>query len=463
MVIAGMLACGTNDGHDSGDRNRTTGSYYPTLIFPADIPWEDSSAQALTGIDCEAAQISTLEFSFTVNGSSNGPHVYACQDHQANIKGVPVGTDIRVDVYAYNENHAAVLYGFETTDIRAGKATQGGDIEMKPVDETQPPDNDNDNQSQDADGDGFSPPEDCDDTNADINPDAVEIPNNDIDENCDGLFNDTSSMFYIGDGLDMGFVSILVSEFNMGSPIEEQGRRGDETLHRVRLTQDFFLQTTEVTQGQWRTVVNATAINGLDTNPSYFRNCGDDCPVESVSWYDVQLFIRALNEMYQGHYAFRLPTEAEWEFAARAGSYDAFNNGPITATGCGLDPVLDRVGWYCGNADVNYNGCVDATRYGGAACSGPHPIEERNYNAFDLFDMHGNVSEWCSDWYEGAYSHPAEPVVDPQGPSDGTERVYRGGSWSNGTVLCRSAARMVGSPSYRSRAVGFRLVADIVN
>jgi formylglycine-generating enzyme required for sulfatase activity len=457
MVIGGILACGTNDIHDFDDKNRTTGSYYPTLIFPVDIPREEFTTQVLTGIDCEAAQISTLEFSFAVNGSSNGPHVYACRDHQAHIKGVPVGTDVRVDVYAYNENHAAVLYGFETTSIQAGEVTQGGDIEMIPVEDTQP-DNENDNQVRDEDGDGFSPPEDCDDTNPDINPDAVEMPNNSIDENCDGQIFAASSMFGIGDGLNMEFITILVGEFDMGSPVEELGRRGDETRHRVRLTQDFSLQTTEVTQGQWRMVVNTAAINGLDPNPSYFRSCGDDCPVESVSWYDAQLFIRALNEMYQGRYVFRLPTEAEWEFAARAGSYDAFTNGPITATGCGIDPVLDRVGWYCGNADVNYNGCVDATRYGGPACAGPHSIEERNHNAFDLFDMHGNVSEWCSDWYEGTYSHPAEPVVDPQGPSDGTERVYRGGSWSNGTGLCRSAVRMVGSPGYRSRSVGFRLV-----
>jgi formylglycine-generating enzyme required for sulfatase activity len=457
VFILSICACGTDDTQNLENKIKTTGTYQATLIFPDDVPYKESIADALTGFDCDENHISTIEFTFMVNDSLHGPFKFVCQDHQAYIRGIPVGTDIRVDVYAYNENHAAVLYGFETTNIHAGQITEGGNIEMKPADENQP-NQDDDSQVRDEDGDGFSPPEDCDDTNADINPDAMEIPNNTIDENCDGQFSGTSSIFTIGDGLDMAFINIFAGGFYMGSPVEETGHRDDETLHRVRLTQDFSLQTTEVTQGQWRMVVNRAVNNGLDPNPSYFTHCGDDCPVESVSWYDVQLFIQTLNEMYQGRYEFRLPTEAEWEYAARAGSYLAFTNGPITITDCGFDSVLDAVGWYCGNSDVNYDGCYDASRYEGPVCAGPHPIAEKNDNAFGLNDMHGNVSEWCQDWYEGTYSYTTEPVVDPQGPSDGTERVYRGGSWSNAATFCRSASRMVGSPTYRSRAVGFRLV-----
>jgi formylglycine-generating enzyme required for sulfatase activity len=431
----GICACGTDNTHDSESRQSTTGTYQAALIFPGDIFREASTAQAVTGIDCEAVQISTIEFTFS--NSSHGPYVYACEDHEAHIKEIPAGTDIRVDVYAYDENHASVLYGFEITDIHAGQVTEGGEIEMKPVDENQP-DNDNDNQT-DADGDGFSADEDCDDTDAYINPDAEEIPDNNIDENCDGQTE--VSAFTIAD-FNMEFVRIPDGEFNMGSPLLEAGRRDDENLHRVRLTHSFYLQTTEVTQVQWRAVVNAATGTTLNLNPSYFTHCGDDCPVENVSWEDVQIFIDVLNTMYENAYEFHLPTEAQWEYAARAGSDTAFANGNIsTASGCNYDRNLDVMGWYCYNAD-------DST----------HEVAQKPPNGFGLYDMHGNVWEWCQDYY-GVY--PEGPSTDYEGPSSGSERTFRGGSWINGPNGCRSARRVGHEPNnYRRHYVGFRLVCS---
>ena len=441
-----ICACGANGTPDSVNKISTTGTYQPTLIFPPEIPREDSTAQALTGINCDAAQISTLEFSFDVSGSLNGPHKFACQDHQAYIQDIPAGTGVKVDVYAYDSKHAAVLYGSETTDIHADQVTEGGEIEMKPV--------------EDNDGDGFGAKEDCDDTNADVNPDAEEIPDNNIDENCDGQ-TDVSS--FTIDDMEMKFVRIPAGEFDMGSPPKEQGRYDNENLHRVRLTHTFYLMTTEVTQGQWRMVVNAAAGTHLSADPSYFTNCGDNCPVERVTWNEAQQFIQVLNNRYQGTYEFNLPTEAQWEYAAKAESDGSPPNDPITVIGCEIDPVLDPIGWYCGNSDVNYEGCSDYSDSGGPACAGTHPVAERNANALGLYDMHGNVAEWCHDYYEDNYSYTTEPVIDPQGPGGGTDRVRRGGSFYSEAVSCRPAYRGTGTPDLRYLGTGFRLVCSLLD
>jgi formylglycine-generating enzyme required for sulfatase activity len=403
--ISSLLACGTDETVFENKR-RTTGAYHPTLIFPNDTPHNESITNVLTGFDCNDNHISTIEFTFIGNDSSHGPSKFPCQDHQAYIEDIPAGTDIRVDVYAYDENQAKALYGFEITDIIAGQVTEGGEIDMQPIEDNQPPS-------------------------------------------------------FTLDDLGMEFVRIPAGEFDMGSPLVEPGHGDDENLHRVRLTRAFYLQATEVTQIQWRVVVNAAADTTLHPSPSYFADCGDDCPVTAVSWNEVQLFIQALNERYQGEYEFRLPTEAQWEYAARAGSDEATYNGPITVTDCGFDPALDPIGWYCGNSDVNYDGCMDLRDREGPACTGTHPVAEKLPNAWGLFDMHGNVTEWCSDWYEETYSYTTEPVIDPQGPSSGTERVNRGGDWAMPAHYCRSAYRISwADPVIRYRSIGFRLVCS---
>ena len=239
---------------------------------------------------------------------------------------------------------------------------------------------------------------------------------------------DWSTESTLTNSLGMTFNLIPSGTFTMGSPEGEPGRYSDETQHQVTLTQSYYMQTTEVTQGQWQTV--------MGSNPSFYSSCGSDCPVESVSWNDAQTFITALNALGEGTY--RLPTEAEWEYAARAGSTTAFANGPITVMDCSYDANLNAMGWYCYNSGNT-----------------THPVAEKQANAWGLYDMHGNVCDWCSDWYG---SYPAGSVVDPTGPSTGTGRVLRGGGWSNNAQRCRSASRGDLGPSYWYANVGFRLV-----
>ncbi len=261
--------------------------------------------------------------------------------------------------------------------------------------------------------------------------------------------NQTAEDKTIINSLGMEFVYIPPGTFMMGSSSDEPGSYSDETRHRVTLRGYYFLQTTEVTQGQWKAV--------MGSNPSYFKNCGDNCPVEQVSWDDVQEFIRKLNQRKDGN-VYRLPTEAEWEYAARAGSTTALTNGGITQTGCDHDSNLDLIGWYCGNSNVSYSGCFDTSGWGGTKCSGTHPVAQKQPNAWGLYDMHGNVWEWCADWYE---DYPPSAVTDPTGPSSGDFRVLRGGSWINYARFCRSAGRFDSVPSLRYGNSGFRLACTL--
>jgi len=219
-------------------------------------------------------------------------------------------------------------------------------------------------------------------------------------------------------GISFKMVRVTAGEFMMGSPANEPNRDNDETQHRVRISRDFWMGQTEVTQRLWKAV--------MGSNPSHFSNCGDDCPVESVSWNDCQDFIRKLNGMVSGG-NFRLPTEAEWEYACRAGT-----TGPYAGD-------LDAIGWYGKNS-------------GGKT----HGVGQKKPNAWGLYDMHGNVWEWCQDWY-GDY--PAGSVTDPSGPSAGSYRVLRGGGWDRSAGVCRSANRYGDVPGIRYFYYGFRLAA----
>jgi formylglycine-generating enzyme required for sulfatase activity len=232
----------------------------------------------------------------------------------------------------------------------------------------------------------------------------------------------------IKNSIGMEFVMIQPGKFMMGSPKNEPGRYEGEILHAVNLTKPFYMQTTEVTQSQWQAV--------MGSNPSSHKRCGNNCPVEQISWEDAQQFIRKLNQK-EGTKKYRLPTEAEWEYACRAGSETALPNGEITEDQCGRDPNLDTISWYCGNSQNTI-----------------HPVAEKMPNAWGLYDMLGNVQEWCQDWF-GVY--PYDEVTDPKGPKEGSYRVMRGGTWYSPARDVRCASRFGSPPHYRFQYIGLRL------
>jgi formylglycine-generating enzyme required for sulfatase activity len=214
------------------------------------------------------------------------------------------------------------------------------------------------------------------------------------------------------------FVQIDPGTYQMGST----GFSSDEQpVHSVTISESFYLQKTEVTQAQWAAV--------MGSNPSQNSSCGNLCPVENVSWTNIQAFIQALNAADPSA-EFRLPTEAEWEYAARAGT-----TGDYGGTG-----VLSQMGWYDGN--------------GGGTI---HPVAQKTANAWGLYDMHGNVWEWVQDWYSPSY-YSSSPSTDPTGPTSGSTRVMRGGSWNHPAAEARSANRQAHTPGSRYETVGLRLV-----
>jgi len=220
----------------------------------------------------------------------------------------------------------------------------------------------------------------------------------------------------------MKFVYISPGAFLMGSPTTEFLRYPNEKQHHVTLTRGFYMQTTEVTQKQWRTV--------MGYNPSLFKKCGDDCPVEMVSWDEVERFIKKLNRL-ENTRKYRLPTEAEWEYACRAGSATRFSYGND-------DEKLGEYAWYYDNSD-----------------SRSHPVGQKKPNPWGLYDMHGNVLEWCRDKYS---PYPDGAAIDPVGPSKGVAHSFRGGSWYVKPKIARSAFRYGYPTSIRARYLGFRLV-----
>jgi formylglycine-generating enzyme required for sulfatase activity len=221
--------------------------------------------------------------------------------------------------------------------------------------------------------------------------------------------------------LGMEFVLLPAGEFLMGSDYYEADER---PVHKVILSQPFYLGKYEVTQGQWLDVMGA--------NPSHFK--GDpQRPVERVSWHMVQEFIRRLNAR-EGHTAYRLPTEAEWEYAVRAGSTTQYSFGDD-------ESQLQHYAWYA----KNDRGTT-------------HPVGQLKPNAWGLYDMHGNVWEWVEDW-RGPYL--TGTAIDPRGPLTGTLKGYRGGGWGYGGTRCRSANRSYDAPSYVYGTHGFRLARNV--
>jgi formylglycine-generating enzyme required for sulfatase activity len=246
--------------------------------------------------------------------------------------------------------------------------------------------------------------------------------------------------------LGMKFVLIPGGNFQMGSPASEGFRSDDESSHSVQL-RPYYLGIFEVTQKEFESV--------METNPSFFAMTGVGRnkvrpkeapmhPVDSVTWNEAAAFCTKLSARTAEKvrkFSYRLPTEAEWEFACRAGTSSSLYYGEDVS------------------ADVaNFNGFAPLGK--GVAMSfirSTWMVGAYKANAFGLYDMHGNVAEWCADWYDADY-YRKSPKVNPTGPEQGEERVFRGGGWANTARACRSAARHHLPPDHSSYNIGFRLV-----
>jgi formylglycine-generating enzyme required for sulfatase activity len=219
-------------------------------------------------------------------------------------------------------------------------------------------------------------------------------------------------------GMKLAFIP--AGTFTMGSPPDERMRQDEERQRQVRISRPFRISVTEVTQAQWQAV--------MDMNRSAHQ--GEDLPVENISWRDAVEFCQRLSEKEGKRY--RLPTEAEWEYACRAGVSGAFSP----------DADLEEIAWFDDNS-------------GGQS----RPVGLKRPNAWGLYDMHGNVAEWCSDAY-GPYEGDGE-IVDPAGPEQGRGRVVRGGSWRGFPPSLRCAARSSAPESYQLPYIGFRVVKEL--
>jgi formylglycine-generating enzyme required for sulfatase activity len=226
----------------------------------------------------------------------------------------------------------------------------------------------------------------------------------------------------LGDGMKLELVLVPAGRFTMGSADAEDGRSSDERQHQVTLSRPFYAGKYEVTQAQFQKV--------MASNPSKYA--GDDRPVERVAWATAKEFCRRLGESTKT--AVDLPTEAEWEFACRAGTDMRYYAGQTKES-------LATAGWYTDNSDGT-----------------THPVGRKVGNSFGLYDMIGNVWEWCNDWY-GEY--PRDSVTDPGGPASGSQRIIRGGSWWSYSWKCRSAARDDFGVNSLDSTVGFRVVVRV--
>ena len=219
----------------------------------------------------------------------------------------------------------------------------------------------------------------------------------------------------------MTLVKVTGGTYTMGDTFGD-GFSYELPTHQVTLS-DFYIGKYEVTQGEWQAV--------MGNNPSDFAACGSTCPVEQVSWNDIQTFITTLNQ--RSGKSYRLPTEAEWEYAARSGGKSEKYSG-------GSD--VNAVAWYSANSG-----------------SATHPVGQKQANGLGLYDMSGNVFEWVSDYWYDSYSSTAQ--TNPTGPSSGSNRVGRGGSWHDDADYARASLRGESTPGNRFNLLGFRLASPV--
>ncbi len=239
--------------------------------------------------------------------------------------------------------------------------------------------------------------------------------------------------------LGMEFVLLPSGEFMMGSPLDEPHRSEFEVPHKVIISRPFYMQTTEVTLKQWRALMGKNLFGR--------RKGTDNHPVTKISWYDCHDFIAKLNARNEGVY--RLPTEAEWEYACRAGTATAYSWG---------DKIECSRAMYANN-EIKARECIEYVKTRQMAVNHTAPVKSYAPNAWGLYDMHGNVWEWCLDCYAEDYN--LNDNKDPKGSGLGMARSRRGGSWYKYGYACRSANRAYGHAAAKYQTTGFRVVREI--
>lgn len=240
----------------------------------------------------------------------------------------------------------------------------------------------------------------------------------------------------VKNSIGMEFAHIPAGTFTMGSPLTEEWRSDDEVLHEVEISHAFYLGRHEVTQSQYQKVIGTNPSDNVYSDNSKRKGDFSNYPVNNVTWKEAIEFCERLSSLpaeKNANRAYRLPTEAEWEYACRAGS-----KGPF-CFGNNLSELKDYA-WHNDRKNFPLE---------------PRPVGLKKANKWNLFDMHGNVCEWCSDWY-GEY--PIAKTSDPQGPKNGTEKVNRGGCFGTVSDTSRSAIRFHNGPTFQNLSTGFRVV-----
>jgi len=247
------------------------------------------------------------------------------------------------------------------------------------------------------------------------------VPMTSIDVNTpENILKPDKSLLPTIQNIEQNMIKVAGGCFQMGE-ISNDGNEWTKPVHEACVS-SFFISKYEVTQGQWKTI--------MSSNPSFNDLCGDNCPVEQVSWNDAQQFIKTLNSKINGSY--RLPTEAEWEYAARSGGkHEKFSGG---------DDV-NSVAWYKGNSNNKI-----------------HPVGQKQPNSFGIYDMSGNVFEFVNDYMD---KYPSDSQQNPQGPATGKNRVVRGGGWSAPDKFVEVTMRGGSKPTDSSKLLGFRLVKPV--
>lgn len=256
--------------------------------------------------------------------------------------------------------------------------------------------------------------------------DRIDTYNYDDEPGISGDLGDGEKKTFTVGGVTFNMIPVEHGTFQMGKSADGNDAT---TVRSVTISKDYYIGETEVTQALWKAVTGYSPTSDGSSWSSMY-GLGDNYPAYYISWNDVQTFITKLNQL-TGQ-TFRMPTEAEWEFAAKGG------NKSQGYTYSGSNTIGD-VAWYTGNSG-----------------SKTHPVATKASNELGLYDMSGNVWEWCADWYDSTY-YSVSPSVDPTGPASGSSRVRLGGSWNNDAAFCRTANRGGSTPTNRYNSVGFRL------